>query len=118
MTEYRKLVRDGIPAIIAADGRRPVVEVLSPADFKRALLEKLHEEATELAKADDASFVDELADVYEVLRGLARQADVSLEQVAEAADDKAAARGAFADRLFLVSVENHTTGPTDSDRRD
>jgi predicted house-cleaning noncanonical NTP pyrophosphatase (MazG superfamily) len=106
MTEYRKLVRDGIPAIIAADGRRPVVEVLSPADYKRALIEKLHEEAAELAEADDAAFLGELADLYEVLRALARESGVTVERVIEAADAKAGERGAFADRLFLVAVDD------------
>lgn len=110
MTEYRKLVRDGIPAIIAADGRRPVVEVLTPTDYKRALLEKLHEEAAELAEAEDASVLGELADVYEVLRALAREAGVSVEEVADAAAAKAAERGAFADRLLLVAVEDGATG--------
>jgi predicted house-cleaning noncanonical NTP pyrophosphatase (MazG superfamily) len=106
MTEYRKLVRDGIPSIIAADGRRPVVEVLSPADYQQALLEKLHEEAQELAQADTADVLGELADVYEVLRALATSAGTTMDDVAESADAKAAERGAFADRLFLVAVED------------
>ncbi|HWH27859.1 MAG TPA: nucleoside triphosphate pyrophosphohydrolase [Mycobacteriales bacterium] len=109
MTEHRKLVRDGIPAIIAADGRRPVVEVLSVSDYKRALLEKLHEEAAELARATDSSFLDELADVFEVLRALASDAGLTVEAVAAAADAKAADRGAFDDRLFLVRVEPAAT---------
>lgn len=105
MTEQPKLVRDRIPAIIAADGRRPVIEVLSPGDYRSALLDKLLEESRELADADDTSYLDELADVYEVLRALALQGGVTMDVVAQAADAKAAERGGFDDRLLLVRVE-------------
>ena len=111
MTEFGKLVRDRIPEIIAADGRRPEVEVLDDDRYREALLAKLAEEAAELAAADDAEVLDELADLYEVLRALAEQAGCDLGQVAGRADAKGAARGRFQDRLYLVRVQgrNDTT---------
>jgi predicted house-cleaning noncanonical NTP pyrophosphatase (MazG superfamily) len=105
VTEFGKLVRDRIPEIIEADGRRPVVEVLDDARDGQALLVKLAEEAAELAAAADNEVIDELADVYEVLRALAEQAGVDLTQVADRADNKGAERGRFRDQLYLVRVE-------------
>ncbi len=104
MTAYGKLVRDRIPEIIRADGRRPVVEVLADADRRRALRDKLVEEAAEAADVDDAGLVEELADVLEVVRSLAAGLGLSLADVVEVADRKAVERGSFAHGLLLVDV--------------
>jgi predicted house-cleaning noncanonical NTP pyrophosphatase (MazG superfamily) len=105
VTEFGKLVRDRIPEIIEADGRRAVVEVLDEARYREALLAKLTEEAAELAAAADDEVLEELADLYEVLRALAEQAGLDMAQVEERADVKGAERGRFRDQLYLVRVE-------------
>jgi len=105
MTTFGKLVRDRIPKIIEAEGRRPLVEVLSPADYREALLAKLIEETAELTSAGGDAFLDELADVFEVLRSLAEQAGISVEQIVERAEGKGVERGRFRERLFLVRVD-------------
>ncbi len=104
MTTCGKLVRDRIPEIIRADGRRPVVEVLPTEQRRGALLDKLLEEASEAADADDAHLVEELADVLEVVRALAVTAGLDLDDVLELADRKRAERGGFDDGLFLLEV--------------
>lgn len=111
MTEFGKLVRDRIPEIIEADGRRPVVEVLDAGRYREALLAKLHEEAAELAAAEgDDAVLDELADIYEVLRALIEVARVSLDDVAARAHSKAAERGGFLERSWLVRTEDGGNG--------
>jgi len=65
---YHKLVRDQIPAIIAADGGQPVTRVLDHAGYEAALRAKLLEEAHEAQGAPDGKLASELADVLEVLR--------------------------------------------------
>ncbi len=62
-------------------GRRPVVEVLAKADYRRALIAKLTEEAAEVAGADETTYLEELADVLEVVRSLADEAGWSLDEV-------------------------------------
>ncbi len=104
MTTYRKLVRDRIPEIIRADGRRPVVEVLPPEQRRRALLDKLVEEAGEAAAADSADLSEELADVLEVVRAVAADLGLTLPAVVELADVKRSARGGFDEGLVLVEV--------------
>jgi len=105
VTEFRKLVRDKIPDIIRADGRTPVVEVLSAGQRRPALLAKLLEEAAEAAAAPDDEMLEELADALEVVRALAADLGLTLGQVVELADDKRERRGGFDQGLFLVRVE-------------
>ncbi|QIK67294.1 nucleoside triphosphate pyrophosphohydrolase [Nocardioides sp. HDW12B] len=96
-----KLVRDGIPDLIRAEGQEPVVQVLDATRYLDALLEKIVEEAEELRRAAPEERLEEMADVYEVLRSLASNLGISLQQVSEAADAKNAARGGFAGRFWL-----------------
>jgi predicted house-cleaning noncanonical NTP pyrophosphatase (MazG superfamily) len=104
VTVSRKLVRDRIPDMTRAEGRRPVVEVLAADERRGALLAKLVEEATEAAGADGDGLAEELADVVEVVRALAAGLGLSLGAVTELADRKASARGGFERGVFLVEI--------------
>ncbi len=106
MTPYDKLVRDRIPELISAEGRRPIVEVLAPAERVPALIIKLAEETAELAGANATDVPEELADVLEVVRALAREAGLSLDDVVALADRKRRVRGGFDQGLFLIRVED------------
>ena len=105
MTEFGKLVRDRIPALIAAEGRRPVVERLSTSRRRPALLEKLAEECSEAAAASEHELPEELADVVEVVRALCEDLGISLAEVVALADEKRARRGGYDEGLFLVRAE-------------
>ena len=92
-----KLVRDGIPDLIRAEGGTPRHTRLAADQRLAALLAKLREEADELAAADGDDRVGELGDVLEVVRALADEIGVSWAEVEAAADAKRAARGGFAE---------------------
>lgn len=96
---YEKLVRNKIPAIIEADNQQPIVHVLDDNEFRRALLDKLIEEATELRDANGE--IGERADIAEVLRAIDQLYGYSPEQVEQARAVKASARGDFSEQLFL-----------------
>lgn len=49
--EYDKLVRDGIPAVVRADGNRPVTRRVDGAEYDRYLAAKVREEADEVVEA-------------------------------------------------------------------
>jgi predicted house-cleaning noncanonical NTP pyrophosphatase (MazG superfamily) len=102
---YHKLVRDQIPAVIAADGGQPVTRVLDHAGYKAALRVKLLKEAHEAQAAPDGQLASELADVLEVLKALAAAHDMDWEDVVSEARRKRAERGGFDDRIFLEYVE-------------
>lgn len=99
---YKKLVRDKIPQIIRADNAEPVTRILTPSEFRNALLDKLVEEAIELRDSDGD--IDERADVAEVLRSLDTQYNYSAEHVEQARRLKEDRRGGFTDKIFLEEV--------------
>jgi predicted house-cleaning noncanonical NTP pyrophosphatase (MazG superfamily) len=100
-----KLVRDRIPAIIAADGGQPVTRVLDDVGYEAALRAKLLEEAHEAQAAPDGQLASELADVLEVLQALAAVHDMGWEDVVSEASRKRAERGGFDQRIFLEYVD-------------
>jgi predicted house-cleaning noncanonical NTP pyrophosphatase (MazG superfamily) len=96
-----KLVRDRIPEIIRADGGTPSVRVLGETEYRAALGAKLVEEAVEASQAEPSGLLEELADVFEVLRATCASSGWTMRDVERAADRKNSARGAFTERYFL-----------------
>ncbi|MEU0478981.1 nucleoside triphosphate pyrophosphohydrolase [Streptosporangium sp. NPDC006013] len=94
-------MRDRIPEIIREDGREPVVTVLGEADYRAALLEKLFEESTELREAAVTEVAEEIADVLEVLRAIAKVHGHEWADIVKVAEVKRAERGAFLGRFYL-----------------
>lgn len=101
MPNTQKLVRDRIPALIEADGRRAITRVLSPAEYGDALVAKLTEECGEFRAGPS---LEELADVLEVVYALADNIG-SRARLEEARLAKLGARGGFAGRMWLESAE-------------
>lgn len=101
-TEYDKLVRDEIPAIIERDGETPVVHVADDAEYRRRLLEKLDEEVAEYRESGEH---EELADVLEVVHAIREHEGISAERLERLRREKAEARGRFEDRIVLERVE-------------
>jgi len=100
---HGKLVRDKIPAIIRAAGKKPVVLDLNNEDYKRALALKLCEEAAEFERS--GSF-EELADVMEVLKAILVMAGLSFSDLETARMDKRLRRGGFEAMQWLVKVDD------------
>lgn len=106
MTEYHKLVRDNIPEIIIANGKIPITRVLSDSEYELALIDKVVEEARELAQADTTEEMEgEIIDLEEVLDALKNFVS-SKEHLEEARTKKAKERGGFGKRIFLERVED------------
>jgi predicted house-cleaning noncanonical NTP pyrophosphatase (MazG superfamily) len=105
-TAHRKLVRDAIPANIAAGGERVSFGRLAKHEAITALVGKLFEEGLEVSGATDrAARLEELADVLEVLRGLAALDEIHWQEVGEAADAKREKRGGFERQTVLLETE-------------
>ena len=103
-TIHRKLVRDGIPAVIKENGDTAVVDVLSHEDFIEALFAKMAEELAELRAAGPGEQLEELADVHETFVALTVALGHNGAAVRSAASAKFIARGAFKNRLWLEST--------------
>ena len=100
--KYGKLVRDQIPNKIEGHGERAQTTRASRSQLLTLLRAKAVEEALELQIAvsnDDT--LEELADLFEVIRSLAVNLDLGVQDVIRAADEKRAKRGGFEQGVVL-----------------
>ncbi len=97
--KHNKLVRDNIPEIIIRNGVTPKTRVLDDAEYELELTRKLMEEVSEYV---DASSVEELADILEVVYALAALHKASPEDLEKVRLKKATERGAFTKRIYLI----------------
>ncbi|MEF9992716.1 MAG: nucleoside triphosphate pyrophosphohydrolase [Romboutsia sp.] len=101
MKVYDKLVRDRIPEIIEASGKRCEIEVVSDEVTLEYLYKKLGEEVSELLEDKN---LEEIADCLEVLFGIACKMGYSEEDVLKKRDDKNFKNGGFKEGIILKSV--------------
>lgn len=106
MPVYRKLVRDGIPNLITAQGKKYRVRTLEPKEYITELRKKLKEESEEYFQAaSDEEALEELADMLEVIQALAETHGSNSAELEKLRAEKAERRGGFKDRIFLIEVE-------------
>ena len=105
---YNKLVRDNIPDIITSNKETPVTRILNEDEYKKALEEKLVEEQEEVLSSSGSERCEELADMVEVIRSMAKLEGMSLEEIVAIADDKKDKRGGFEGRIYLEKVIEKT----------
>ena len=105
MPSYQKLVRDRIPEIIEAAGKKPVTHILDEAAYLNELDRKLNEECAEY---QESKSLEELADMLEVMYAIAEARGYSVAELEAIREKKAAERGGFRDRVYLDGVENQT----------
>ncbi|MBP3617102.1 MAG: nucleoside triphosphate pyrophosphohydrolase [Lachnospiraceae bacterium] len=97
-----KLVRDKIPAIILADGKKPMTRILDTEEYLEELDKKLNEEIAEY-QADKS--IEEMADVLEVLFAICEARGHSVEELMEVRAAKREKRGGFEERIFWSGNE-------------
>ncbi|SHJ11108.1 Predicted house-cleaning noncanonical NTP pyrophosphatase, all-alpha NTP-PPase (MazG) superfamily [Clostridium cavendishii DSM 21758] len=98
MKVYNKLVRDRIPEIIKNSGSECECSVVTGAEKTEMLEKKLMEEVEEFLEAKN---LEELADVMEVLFGLADVLGYSEEDLVKAREKKRDERGEFKEGIVL-----------------
>lgn len=100
--EYNKLVRDRIPEIIHRNGRECEVFKMSEAEYRQAVLDKLIEEAQEVAAAAPQELVTELADLYEVIDAIMTVYGIEQSNVLAEQKQRRTERGGFNKRIRLL----------------
>ena len=98
-----KLVRDNIPDIIKRNGGTCATRILTDAEYLQALDAKLDEE---IAEYHESHSVEELADLLEVIYAVAAARGYTAEALDNVRSEKAAQRGRFEKRIFLVLEED------------
>ena len=99
---YQKLVRDNIPAIIEKNGETCVTRKLTDKELLEAYTAK------ERSVLDCA---EEMADVMEVLYAMGKTCAVSKREIEQVRSQKAAEKGTFSKKIFLVSTEKERREP-------
>lgn len=97
-----KLVRDKIPEIIIADGKKPITRILDNEEYLQELDKKLNEEIAEY-QADKS--IEEMADVLEVLFAICEARGHSVEELMEIRNGKRENRGGFEKKIFWSGNE-------------
>ena len=99
---FNKLVRDKIKEKIENNGEVAVTRILDDNEYKIELLKKLKEECDEVVKSNSKEeIMEELADVYEVLKSICVLEGKTIDDVIKLADKKREKRGSFEKRIFL-----------------
>lgn len=101
MKTYNKLVRDKIPQVIEAAGKKFDVRKAKKEEHYKLLETKLQEEVNEFLEDKN---LEELADVMEVLFGLAENLGYSEEDLMKKRLQKKEERGGFKDGIVLERV--------------
>ena len=101
MKNYNKLVRDLIPEVIKADCKACEIEIAKDEEKTELLEAKLMEEVNEYLKDKN---LEELADVMEVLFGLAHNLGYSEDDLINKRNEKLKARGGFKEGIVLKKV--------------
>lgn len=102
---YYKLVRDRVPELIQAEGKRVIVKHLNQAEkFEQARL-KLYEELKEYEDANiDEECLEELADILELAYALGKMHGASFEELEVIRRNKRELKGGFDEGLFLEEI--------------
>ena len=98
MKVYNKLVRDLIPQIIEKGGSKFDIHIAENEEYGKLLEEKLMEEVNEYLEAKN---LEELADVLEVLVGLAGSLGYTEEELFDMRRKKKEERGGFNEGVVL-----------------
>ncbi|SHJ74056.1 Predicted house-cleaning noncanonical NTP pyrophosphatase, all-alpha NTP-PPase (MazG) superfamily [Clostridium amylolyticum] len=101
MKSYNKLVRDKIPEIIKEAGKTCNIRYADEKEQLKLLEEKLQEEVSEYIEAKN---LEELADIMEVLFGLAKNLGFCEEDLLKCREDKRSKRGGFEEGVVLLEV--------------
>ena len=96
------MVRDRIPEIIAAQGEKPIIQVMEHKEYIISLEKKLDEEVAEYHESKE---IEELADVLEVIYALCEAQGHSVDELMTVYEEKHIERGGFSKRIFLLRKE-------------
>ena len=99
---YNKLVRDKIVENINNKGSKSEFKILNKEEYKIELNKKLLEEAKEVIESHSA---EEIGDLLEVILAIMKEYDISEDEVKIQMEQKRKDKGAFEERIYLISVE-------------
>ncbi len=110
-----KLIRDYMPEVMHSQGVEVTARIMEQDEYMQRLKDKLLEEASEVVEAQtSAEYIEEIADLIEVIQALVNATGLSNEQIELRRLSKQQERGGFGKRIYGAYVEV----PADSKRID
>lgn len=101
---FNKLVRDKIPNIIEDNNEIAEIRVLENKEYLSALKAKLLEEYNEVIESSGEYFLEELADMLEVIDALAKTENKTLQDIINIKEEKKNSRGGFEKKILLIKT--------------
>ena len=102
---FYKLVRDQIPINIESKGETAKTFQLDAKELLKFLKEKAIEESYEFFwEEDEDKTIEELADMYEVIRSTCKIFGINIEELTAIADKKSEKKGGFEKGTFLLET--------------
>ena len=98
-----KLIRDKIPEIIKANGRKSTTHIANDSEYWDKLQTKLREEVEEFLENNN---IEELADIHEVLNSIMDFKGFDKDILRSTREQKLKKRGGFKKKIILDKVEN------------
>lgn len=111
-TTIEKLVRDRTPEVIALRGETPIVRSANTLEMTELLRQKLREEVRAYL---DGGTLEDLVDILEVVYALGSDNGCKPPELERRRMVKAAARGAFEQRVVLVERRTFVGGGHESE---
>lgn len=110
-----KLARDNTIERMEKEGVILHYRIISGHKLREALLKKMVEEAQEVHDSvDHQEVIDELADVLEVIDGICKAYDISMNDVRAAKEQKHQTRGGFEKGVYIETFELAEDNPKTS----
>lgn len=107
-----KLIRDGILEVMRDKGYIVHEKSLDHNEFIAKLMDKLFEEADEVAKAlSKEELMEELADMLEVMQALSEASGITLRQLEEKRLHKRAIKGGFDRKIYTPYIDIEESNP-------
>jgi len=103
---FNKLVRDRIPEKIENNNEIAEVRVLSDEEYIHHLKLKLLEEYNEVINASGKDFLEELADMLEVIDALSKTENKTLKDIIKIKEEKKEKRGGFDKKILLIKTRD------------
>ena len=101
-----KLIRDLVPEMMRSRGMTLLARTMERDEYIQRLKDKLLEETNEIIEAKtSAELLEEFADVFEVIHALAKECNLSMEQIETKRCEKKQKNGAFGQRIYSAAIE-------------
>ena len=103
---FYKLVRDKIPIQIESKGESAKVLKITPEQTLELIKQKIIEEAFEFFwEYESDNLMEELADLYELIRSASRIFSSDIDEINKIADNKREKKGGFESGTFLIETQ-------------